>query len=112
MLEKKRRLARDRFTALLSRPDLLTVYNRIGTLKYISSGRSFSVVTSGKHEKRAVARNRLRRRLYNLFQRSKTPLSGILYASKQSYSFEYSDITTLFYELLEKVRTSSKEASR
>jgi ribonuclease P protein component len=86
---------------LLKSPDLKVVYNRLGTLKYTHSATpTLSVVVSSKHEKKAVARNKLRRRIYNLPLLK--PITGIFYVSKQSYSFEYKDIKKLFYELLEK----------
>jgi ribonuclease P protein component len=100
MLPRKDRFSRAEFADFSAQPGLKTTYNKLGTLKYTLSGHKFAVVTSGKHEKRAVARNKLRRRVYSLFQDQKTPFSGILFASKQSYSFENKDIKTLYTTLL------------
>lgn len=102
MLSKRERHTREQFTALLLAKGLRTVYNRLGTLTYLSGGRSLSVVTSGKHEKHAVARNRLRRRIYGAFQNSPARLSGIFYASKQSYGFTAEETTALAMELFAK----------
>ncbi len=108
MLPRRSRLTREQFTALLSHKGLMTTYNQLGTLKYISGKGGFSVVTSGKHEKRAVARNAARRRIYRLLREHSPSLSGILYLSKQSYAFDPEKIKTLFYELLQKTTTKGR----
>jgi ribonuclease P protein component len=77
-------------------------FNRLGTLKYLTKQGPFAVVVSSKHEKRAVARNKLRRRLYSLFKQKDPQISGILYVSKGVYKAEYPELTTLFHELLTK----------
>lgn len=105
MLPRKGRLTREQFTALLSQKGLSMVYNQLGTLKYLSQKGGWSVVTSSKHEKRAVARNRIRRRVYALLRAEQPPISGVLYLSKQAYSFEKETINDLFYALIKKTGT-------
>lgn len=109
MLPRTARLNRLEFTTLNTSPALRVVFNRLGTLKYIPSPTSkLSVVVSSKHEKKAVTRNTLRRRLYALFGRQHPSIEAILYTSKQAYTFEYSEITTLFYDLCAKTQKASK----
>jgi len=108
MASSTNRLNREQVTALLSHKDLRVTYNPLGTLKYIPSGSALAVVTSAKHEKRATARNKLRRRLKALFGQTEAPLIGILYASKQSYALPYEKIKTLFHELVEKSKNRSR----
>jgi ribonuclease P protein component len=100
MLSKRNRFTRAEFDAFTSQSGVKTVYNRLGTLQYVSTGHHFAVVTSGKHEKRAVARNRLRRRLYDRFRSTDVALSGILRVSKQSYTLELSELRSLLDSLL------------
>lgn len=102
MLPKAQRLSRTQFLELIENPTLRTIYNRLGTLKYVhASLPTLSVVTSSKHEKNAVKRNKLRRRIYGIFPRNST-IEAVVYLSKQSYQMEYSEIKSLFYELLQK----------
>lgn len=114
MLPSQKRLSRNDFTLFLASKEIKTVFNQLGTLKYKKSpenkasataGRA-SIVISSKHEKRAVYRNLLRRRLYTLFTAHfKVAIDHnqyVLYVSKQATSFKYSELKTLFYELLKK----------
>lgn len=104
MLPKTERLSRAQFSEILENKGFLTIYNRLGTLKYIPSGtkQALSVVTSSKYEKKAVIRNKLRRRLYSLFGKEKSEIMGIFYTAKGSYTLSYLEIQTLFNELLKK----------
>lgn len=104
MLPKTERLSRAQFSEILENKGFLTVYNRLGTLKYLPSGAksALSVVTSSKHEKKAVIRNKLRRRIYSLFGKEKRAIRGIFYTAKGSYALGYPEIQTLFNELLKK----------
>lgn len=109
MLQKKERLSRSAFKELLKKPELLVVYNPIGTLKFIPhTTLSCSVVTSSRHEKRAVVRNRLRRRIYAIIQKEHPTLCGILYVSKTSYALEYTHLRDLLHDLLKKTKKYSK----
>lgn len=117
MLPSKQRLTRQQFTTLLKNPELKVIFNAVGTLKYVKVGVEkqsglkdgkpgpFSVVTGSKHKKRAVLRNKFRRRVYTLF--SKNPyeinISGVLYASKQVYDMPYDQIKTHLNALLSKI---------
>lgn len=107
MLPSTKRLSRYIFTAFLASPGIKTVFNPLGTLKYKEgSGFRASVVISSKYEKRAVSRNKLRRRLYSLFEQYIKDFGGtseyILYTSKQAPKLDYTQIKVLFNELLKK----------
>ncbi len=107
MLPSQKRLSRSEFTQFLASKDIKTVFNHLGTLKYQKSLISqASIVISSKHEKRAVYRNKLRRRLYSVFDAyfkdNVDQNQYILYISKQAPTFEYSQLKTLLYELLKK----------
>ncbi len=102
MLSKGKRFTREQFEAFLAQKGLQSAYNTLGTLKYTKGNPCLAVVTSSKHEKRAVLRNKLRRRVYTLSQQYPLSFSGILYASKQSYSFDYETTKRLFVELCTK----------
>jgi ribonuclease P protein component len=104
MLPSKKRLSRIQFEAFSSSREQKVVFNRLGTLKYIENTKQLcSVVVSSKHEKRAVVRNKLRRRIYSLFELSNLPYTIVLYASKQSYTMQYDEIKKLFDDLIKKV---------
>lgn len=103
MLPSRERFTRSECASFLTQKGLQTVYNRLGTFKFIpASVRQILVVTSSKHEKRAVCRNTLRRRLYSLSGRSTTIFKGVLYVSKQSYIFSYDEIAALHADLYAK----------
>lgn len=109
MLSSAERLNREDFKKTLQNKDLQVVYNRIGTLKYVfKETKAFSVVTSSKHEKSAVKRNKIRRTMYVLFQKTNPLFRGILYTAKDSYGFSHSNLKELFYDLLAKVEKNSK----
>ena len=108
MLPSQERLSRSQFTDFLTNKGILVVYNKLGTLKYLSSStKALSVVTSSKHQKKAVLRNKLRRRVYTLFGTKTLQIQGILYTAKTSYVLTYSEIKTLFNELLIKAQKST-----
>ncbi len=105
MLSQKERFSRSQFSNILKNKDILVIYNQLGTLKYVKSGeKALSVVTSSKHQKKAVIRNKLRRRVYALFGDANPQIKGILYTSKSIYSLEYIEIQRLFNELLKKTQ--------
>ncbi len=107
MLPSTKRLSRAQFTAFLASSSVKTVFNPLGTLKYKESATpKVSIVISSKHEKRAVFRNKLRRRLYTLFRHSILESTGvfeyIFYTSKQAPKIDHAQLTVLFNELLKK----------
>jgi ribonuclease P protein component len=109
MLPKKSRFNRSGFSVFGTTPGIQTVFNRLGTLKYIpSTTTQYGVVTSSKHEKLAVVRNRLRRRVYTLFGRLPLKLQAVLFASKHAYTMEYAEVETLFNDLLSKIQKNSR----
>jgi RNase P protein component len=109
MLPSRERLTRRKFSETLANKGVIVVYNRLGTLKYVPCPqKALCVVTSGKHEKKAVVRNKLRRRIYSLFRVNGMPIQGILYTAKASYSLQYPEIQTLFHELLAKTQKQNK----
>ncbi len=101
MLPSKKRLTREQFNIVTKSPAIKTVYNRLGTFKYLPIKGGISVVTSGKNEKSAVVRNRLRRRIFSLITKH-TPFSGVLYVSKQSYRYSFEEIKSLYNDLFKK----------
>ena len=108
MLPSRARLSRRQFTEFLENKGFLTVFNQLGTFKYTQhTGTSFSVVTSSKHEKKAVLRNKLRRRIYATISITKPQVQGILYVSKQSYTFSYPQIKNLVHDLLAKAQKNT-----
>ena len=107
MLPSSSRLSRSLFITVSGSKELQTVFNRLGTLKYTKSPENkAAIVISSKTEKRAVYRNKLRRRLYSAFgsyfKASTTSLYGILYVSKQSPTFSIDELKNLLHELLQK----------
>lgn len=107
MLPSTKRLSRSEFTLFLNSPEIKTVFNPLGTLKYKDSQKpKVSIVISSKYEKRAVYRNKLRRRLYSLFGQHIKDFCGtseyILYTSKQAPKMEYTQINLFLNELLKK----------
>lgn len=110
MLPSNQRFKRQEFTNFLTNKGIFVVFNRLGTLKYLPSptSRRFAVVTSSKHEKKAVSRNKLRRRVYSLVHSSPMPLVGVLYTSKQSYTLTYDEIKNLFNDLYTKAQKTTK----
>jgi ribonuclease P protein component len=106
MLPSTKRLSRASFTAFLASSTNKTVFNTLGTLKYRKSlTPRVSIVISSKHEKRAVYRNRLRRRLYTLFGESLAvePIEAILYTSKQAPKMSLDELKQSFYGLNKKI---------
>ncbi|MFZ4500118.1 MAG: ribonuclease P protein component [Minisyncoccia bacterium] len=111
MLPATARLTRAQCSELLENPKLLVVFNRLGTLKYVPTleNKAFSVITGSKAQKKAVLRNKLRRRLYSLFStyyktNPKKPIIGMLYASKASYELSFSELSLIFNDLLAKTQ--------
>ena len=109
MLPSTKRFSRSKFQEFLISKGIFVVFNQLGTLKYIpSSSLMFSVVTSSKHEKSAVKRNTLRRRVYTTIGSINPAIKGILYVSKQSYGFPYPETVNLLNDLLAKAQKNTK----
>jgi ribonuclease P protein component len=107
MLPSKKRLSRPDFDNFLVSKDIKVVFNNLGTLKYKKSIQNqASVVISSKYEKRAVYRNKLRRRLYSLFgvifKNPNKPKQYVLYISKQAPILDFEILKDKFYELIKK----------
>jgi len=107
MLPSTQRLSRTQFTNLLESKDLKSVFNTLGTLKYQKSlTLQASIVISSKIERRAVYRNKLRRRLYSAFKTYSKEFSNggryILYISKKAPSMGAVELKNLLYELIQK----------
>lgn len=113
MLPSKERLTRAQYAELLSNPEINTVFNRIGTLKFTKNlyNKGFSVVTSKKHEKKAVRRNKVKRQVYTvaqeLFSNPLFSFSGVLYLSKNAYTMEYEIIKNSLYDLFAKTQKNT-----
>lgn len=107
MLPSTQRLSRTDFTHLVGSKELRSLFNALGTLKYQKSPTiQASIVISSKIEKRAVYRNKLRRRLYSAFgaYSKECSIGGqyILYVSKKAPTMSLLELKTLLYELLQK----------
>jgi ribonuclease P protein component len=107
MLPSHKRLSRTDFTHFLESKNVKSVFNALGTLKYQKSlNLQASIVVSSKTEKRAVYRNKLRRRLYSAFGAYFKDFSVggqyILYISKKTPSMTLLELKTLLYDLLQK----------
>lgn len=89
------RLSRAQCSILLKIPSLQVVFNSLGTLKCTKGIESngISIITGSKQQKKAVVRNKLRRRLFtifcNFYKNSEKPLLCMLYVSKQSYMMSF-----------------------
>lgn len=98
MLPSKERLPRREFKEILENKGLIVIFNKLGTLKYLPSLKTkLSIITSGKHEKSAVKRNKLRRRLYTLFRGMK--VQGLLYTAKNAYTLSFDELKRLTNDL-------------
>lgn len=103
MLPSYARLSRSEFENILKNKDILVVYNKLGTLKYLkSSSKKVAVVTSSKHSKSAVVRNKARRRIYTLFGQVQNPIQGVVYVAKSSYTLSFDETKQLFLDLIAK----------
>ncbi|MBY0328502.1 ribonuclease P protein component [Patescibacteria group bacterium] len=122
MLPATARLTRAQCSEILKNPTIQSVFNRLGTLKYIksfenkgNSGEKYglSVITGAKIQKKAVRRNKIRRQIYTIFsQYSKktdsTECIAMLYVSKQSYLMSFDELSQQFYELLKKTQKNTR----
>lgn len=107
MLPSKKRLSRSEVESFLSSKSQKTTFNALGTLKYIDASENKStIVISSKNEKSAVKRNKLRRRIYSLFfehfKKDNKNRQYVFYVSKNATKKDFSEIKTLFYELINK----------
>ena len=107
MLPSKERLNKQYFTLLSKDKGVLTVFNTLGTLKYKQSlKKAFSIVISSKIAKKAVDRNKIKRRIYTLIRKDLklNNFSGIIYISKNALGLNYEQTKELFFKLIEKVK--------
>jgi ribonuclease P protein component len=124
MLPSNQRLTRQQFTDFLKNPEIKVVFNPLGTFKYIKkesglrngkpdSFSDLSVVTGSKYQKKAVLRNKMRRRLYTIFHKNpyNISISGVFYVSKQSYELSYEQLKDYFYALLSKIEKNTTSNS-
>lgn len=105
MPPKQKRLSRALWTSLRAIKGSQSAFSPLGTLKYYPYPTPhFSVVVSSKHEKKAISRNSLKRRIYTLF--SKHPIEKgifIFFPSKQAYTLSYEALSQSFSDLFKKV---------
>lgn len=105
MLPRKRRLNREFIKKVIKQGK--AVRGRGISLKYlVVSGRpsAFSFIVSGKNVKKAVDRNKLKRRgraiVFKLFPRLKEGVSGLIFFNQDSQNMNFSslekEITALF----------------
>lgn len=111
MLPKKNRMNRVQFEQFGAKAPH-SVFNRVGTLKFLPENNLFSVVTSSKHCKKAVFRNKSRRRAYavihSIMQQAAIPLSGVLYLSKHAYTIQFVDFKLLIEDLFKRAHDASQ----
>ncbi len=88
--------------------DHSVVFNRLGTLKYTFKNKGLSVIVSSKNEKKAVRRNKLKRRLYSIYFQQNVSIQAMLYVSKHAYSMEFNELKNLFHDLLAKTQKNTK----
>ncbi len=108
MLPSTQRLSRQQVSNLLANPATQVVFNRLGTLKYLNNPTVYTlgctVVTGAKNQKKAVARNKIRRQLYSLFgQYKEVSFTGMLYVSKNCYEMSYDELKQNLHSLLQKI---------
>ena len=103
MKKKKRYLNRDEVGTLL-KGQFKTIYNKSGTLKYILGEDKLTVIISSKQEKRAVYRNKIKRRVRALFFKEKRGIWAIFYPAKSVFSLEYKEFEALFNDLIKKIQ--------
>lgn len=108
MLPSKKRLSRRSFDSFVASKDAKTVFNNLGTLKYKKADQNqASVVISSKNEKRAVYRNKLKRRIYNIFKEhfleNGDKNQYVLYTAKKASLFSYGELRVLLNELFKKI---------
>jgi ribonuclease P protein component len=113
MISKKKRFTRAEFTAFSAEKTLTQAYNQLGTVKFTPATTfTMGVVTSGKHCKSAVGRNKFRRRIYSFFdqedKKNSFPYHLVLFASKASYTFSYEELTQVATDLISRIRRATK----
>jgi len=109
MLPSKERIKTPLFKEVSGSRQVLSVYNDLGTLKFLKSdSKKISIVISSKSQKRAVLRNKLKRRVYSIFSKIDLKINGILYTSKKSTTMEFENIKNLTNDLIEKTKRITK----
>lgn len=108
MLPSQKRLPRKEFIEISKNTSTKSVFNSIGTLKYrpYTKGKA-SLVVSSKVEKRAVGRNKLKRRIYTLFKKyiDQKDIAYILYVSKEVKELNFKGLAEKLDELIKKTTT-------
>ena len=105
MLASSKRISRRDFKKILENKGIFVVYNKLGTLKYLpSQSIMFAVVTSSKHERSAVVRNKVRRRIYSLVQELKPSIQGVFYVAKSSYQLSFQETKDLIIDVFTKAQ--------
>ena len=112
MLPKKERFTRKGFEEFIQK-NPYSIYNKVGTFKFLKGNNQFSVVVSSKHCKRATVRNKTKRRVYaivhSFLKKEHTEaVSGVFYLSKQSYFFSFQELELLIYDMLQRAYEAFK----
>lgn len=105
MLSSRDRLTRTDWNTIKKTPVKQRVYSPFGTLQVFSfqGKQGCSVVCSKKHEKSAVKRGKLRKRLYSLIRpHLKKGLVYVILPSKQAYTLDFKTLKRELYELHKK----------
>ena len=108
------RLTRAQCSTLLKTPSLRVVFNSLGTIKFIKNtdNKGISVIISSKLIKKAVIRNKMRRRLYTIFcnfykNKDIQPISGMIYVSRHSVLMSFEELERNFNDLLKKTQKNT-----
>lgn len=104
MLPARDRLTRASWNIVKTHTPTKKGYNTIGTLHIykVNIGFGCSVACSKKYQKKAVARNKLKRQLYSIFRTSvyRKDYTYTFFPSKYAYTADFKTINTLLNELL------------
>lgn len=106
MLPKQNHLSRVLWETLKDIKGSRSAFNALGTLKYYPKETThLAVVVSSKHEKTAISRNRLKRRVDSIFSKKYLENKGIfiLFPSKQAYNLSYEAVKQYSEELFHKI---------
>lgn len=97
-----RRFTRTELSQFLTKTQKKAIVNSLGTLKYRRTNKKpfFGVITSSAHQKKAVLRNRLKRRIRSIFSKKERTIDAVVYVAKKAYSFSYEEIQNFLEELI------------
>lgn len=109
MLKSENRLKRLEFESFLGSKTRL-IPGKIGLFKFAPGRNKFSIVISSKNCKKAVLRNKIKRRYYSIIskyiQNFKKPINGALFTSKEVKNMSFLEFKNQLIDLLNKANES------